>query len=95
MRLIPFGKTDGGNLNFQTVGLPAAVALEMNMIVMMSAGCTGFVAERVLQTPGVVEHFMNEASVQKSFEGAVNRDAVKVIVDGFFNVSVRQGVFTL
>ena len=61
----------------QTIGLTTFGTFEMNMIMVMSCGCTGFIAERILQTSFIIKHFMNKSFVQKGFKSSVNGYAIE------------------
>ena len=62
------------------------------VVVMLVVGSmAGVSAEGILSGTLVVEYFMNQAFVQKGFEGSVNRHSVKLIRELRLDVAVRQG----
>ncbi len=62
----------------QTGGLPAVVALEMNVIVVMMTVGAGFAAEGVLSATFVVQNLVEQSLIQKRSQRPVNRDSVMV-----------------
>jgi hypothetical protein len=89
---VPFGKFNRRHFNFQTVGLTATGALEMNMVVVMTGFAAGIVAQGILETPLVIQHFMNKSFVQKSLERTINRYTIKLVIDFLFNVAMRKRI---
>jgi hypothetical protein len=66
----------------------------MNVLVVMAFDRTSLGTKRVLHAAFVVEHFVDESFVKKRFECPVNSYAIKVILDFFLDIAVRQSMVT-
>lgn len=72
---------------FQTVGLSATCAFEVNVIVVMVMLGAAVFAQSVAYA-FVVQYFMNDTLFQKSFEGSVDGHTIKSLTDLTFEVPV-------
>jgi hypothetical protein len=70
--------------------LSALDTFEVDVIVVMTFYSTGIVAKRILQTSLVVEHFVNKTLVKEGLQSAVHGDAIKIILDFFFDITMGE-----
>jgi hypothetical protein len=58
----------------------------MYVLVMMFSRCAMILAQRILQTARIVQHFVNDTLVKKGFEGTIDGHPVIRFGDFFFDI---------
>jgi hypothetical protein len=88
---VSFRKFNGRDFDIlQTIGLATLGTLKMNMIMMMVLILAMFIAKSILESATVVQDFVDDPSVKKCFQRAVNSDPVERGRNFLLNVRVRK-----
>ncbi len=96
MCAIIFGNIKLGELGAgQTVGTFTLLAFKMQVIIMMSFTCTVIGTKAIFNFHLIVNDFVQDAVIDKRFEGTVYGDPIKILIGECLQVAVRQSVLVL
>jgi hypothetical protein len=75
---VSFREFDGWDFNiFQAISLAAFRTFKMNMIMVMVLLMAVLIAKCILESPAIVQDFVDDPSVKKCFQRAINGDPVE------------------
>ena len=64
----------------------------MDVVVVMAGIGTSLVAQRIFEGSFIIEDFMDDSLIKKSFQCSVQSDAIKGAADLFFDIAMGQRV---